>query len=274
MWQPVTDRDVLFASRDMQHACWRALPLEGEMLAVLVVSAGGVGTTYIMAQLQAGAASAARPLLLNNVQDQDKLKHTSLSGAYLAMLHRGQCTSHTEERSIPFPCPHAFIAQPHRVVYLMSDPLLAVASIFRRRYATQLYQEFHPEEAVAATIRQPLWQRSSNYSDYVAAVASAGRDLLGVSAHFDSWTQQLREAALGRRVPTLFVSAHRLMRNASVLEQFLGMPPGSVHLELRERVSTLQDEPPAYVDVYARLRARMDALHGTALGWCSAARGA
>lgn len=107
---------------------------------ILIVSSGGVATTHVMTVIrQRVAAGALPPITMNDLADNDDLKHARRSVAYQRRLLHGECEAGGEWRR----CPRHFVGLPDAVVLLFAHPTLATASIFRRRLARRMWAAFH-----------------------------------------------------------------------------------------------------------------------------------
>lgn len=219
---------------------------------LLVVSPGGVGTTYIMERLK---QTLGDEWVLNSPGAVDMLKHGRPTDEYVRMLTQARCPAMEAGKVVPgrapgmvpttVPCPRKFVGMPHAVLYLFSDPLLAVRSHFRRGTVGSVLDQMHPAGRAALPLDGSL-----DYDAYVDAVMRAGDDLFGFEQHLRAWlTAPMPSARM------LFVDSFTLMRNTTLLEQLLLAPQGSLSgaFEAHARAASLADEPAAYLSIYRRL---------------------
>jgi hypothetical protein len=257
---------------------------------LLVVSPGGVGTTHLMTQLQIALRGR---VLLNSAEDFDDLKHGRPTPAYLRMLLRGECPRASGAAASPVDdgrdadadtasavvrCERAFEGVPTAILYVFSDPLLAVKSLHRRGTLGHVLDRMHPRRraALPADLR-------TNYTAYTAAVVAAGADLVGIEAHMQEWRQAALAGALP--APVLFADVRGLLGDPSwaseqgefasrlgelhatrrgslaALESLLGLRDGELAatgaLRWHGRASQAGRESAAYSQLYQAEYARM-----------------
>lgn len=142
---------------------------------VLVTSYGGVGTTFL-------SQAIGRYRNVNDPRDLDGYKHC--------------------------PVPPVFGSRELKVVYVVGNPILAAASLFRRGYHggqagklqySRVFRRF-PEEGCSL-------------KDY----ASQGRDLFLFQEHFEAWTKKFVF------YPTLVVKYEAIHESLSKIAKFLNL---------------------------------------------------
>jgi hypothetical protein len=147
------------------------------LVQVLVASYGGVGTTFLSEEI-------ARYRRVNDPRDMDGYKHS--------------------------PVPPLRGSKNLKVIYVVGDPILAVASLFRRR--------FHADQAGKlqySKLRRRFPDRNLLLEDY----ARAGLDLFLFDEHFEAWTKDYVF------YPTLVLKYEAIHESISQVRDFLNLPP-------------------------------------------------
>jgi hypothetical protein len=162
-------------------------------LEVLVASYGGVGTTFLSEEI-------GRYRRVNDPRDMDGYKHC--------------------------PVPPLRGSKNLKVIYVVGDPILAAASLFRRR--------FHTDQAGKLQYSKLLRRfpdRNLSLEDY----AKGGMDLFLFEEHFEAWTKDYVF------YPTLVLKYEAIHESLAQIGEFLSLPSQFI-LEfppLKERASSL-----------------------------------
>lgn len=132
----------------------------------LVCSHGGCGTTFFMDFL-------SKERNVNDAYDQDGLKHLR--------------------------CPPRRVPNNCKVIYLYGDPVDAVASLFRRRYAVQQAHKFG----------NLLWRECTDIRRY----AELGIDKIGLNKVIKRWTQEGKS----RSYNIIMIKYEKIWKNLSTI---------------------------------------------------------
>lgn len=116
---------------------------------VLIISAGGGGTTYFIDYL-----SNNTDLKINDVNDKDTLKHISFNRKN--ELNNVKC---------------------NKIIYLYNDPLLAVKSFYRRNFTTHIEKLGNPHNLSNKYLE--------NYDLYIDNVINLNKDLYGIEEQYN-----------------------------------------------------------------------------------------
>jgi hypothetical protein len=117
---------------------------------VLIISAGGGGTTYFMDYLLKNT-----DLKINDINDKDTLKHISFNRKI--ELNNVNC---------------------EKIIYLYNDPLLAIKSHFRRNWAmNQLKKHGNPHKLKEADV--------TNIDNFLEKTEKNNKDLYGIEEQYD-----------------------------------------------------------------------------------------
>jgi hypothetical protein len=144
---------------------------------VLVASYGGVGTTFLSEEI-------GRYCRVNDPRDMDGYKHC--------------------------PVPPLRGSKNLKVIYVVGDPILAAASLFRRG--------FHADQAGKlqySKLRRRFPNRNLALEDY----AKAGLDLFLFDEHFEAWTKDYVF------YPTLVLKYESIYESLAQIGEFLSLPP-------------------------------------------------
>jgi hypothetical protein len=170
-------------------------------LEVLVASYGGVGTTFL-------SQAIGRFRRVNDPRDLDGYKHC--------------------------PVPPLFGSGHLKVIYVVGNPILAVASLFRRGYQAGQAGKLQYSRAIRRFPDEGLALK-----DY----AAQGRDLFLFQEHFEAWTKEFVF------YPTLIVKYEAIHESLPQISEFLNLPSEFI-LEfppLKERGSDLAKIDPETV---------------------------
>lgn len=237
--------------------------------ALLVVSAGGAGTSFVISML--GEKLARLGIRMNKLNDEDGLKHPWLS----------ECTLHRVRRFAPT-----------AVVYLLGDPASALHSHFRRGWAAAQLCRLNPsaEAIVTHPMLKPIFDENKrpmkvyktaaakSWADFVRWIAaqpdSAAADPFDFVEHARSWERGAAE--LG--APLWFTTLDDLANDTAPLRRLLSIPDpfnGSfpASLTLRNSSYTPGGLPHQFIDRYARTRDELWALRGRCFETSSAQPG-
>lgn len=144
---------------------------------VLVASYGGVGTTFL-------SQAIGRFRMINDPRDLDGYKHC--------------------------PVPPVFGSRELKVVYVVGNPILAAASLFRRGY-----QAGQAGKLQYSRIVRRFPEEGLSLKDY----AARGRDLFFFQEHFEAWTKNFVF------YPTLVVRYEAIHESLEQIAGFLNLPP-------------------------------------------------
>jgi hypothetical protein len=160
---------------------------------VLVASYGGVGTTFL-------SQAIGRFRRINDPRDLDGYKHC--------------------------PVPPVFGSSELKVVYVIGNPILAAASLFRRGY-----QAGQAGKLQHSKIVRKIPEESSSLNVY----AARGRDLFLLQEHFEAWTKEFVF------YPTLLLKYESIHESLERIAGFLNLPSEFVFEfpPLKERGSDL-----------------------------------
>ncbi len=144
---------------------------------VLVASYGGVGTTFL-------SEAISRYRLVNDPRDMDGYKHC--------------------------PVPPLRGSKHLKVIYVVGNPILAVASLFRRG--------FHSDQA--GKLQYSQWiRRFPNRNLTLEDYAKNGMDLFLFEEHFEAWTNEYVF------YPTLVLKYESIHESLTQIREFLSLPP-------------------------------------------------
>jgi hypothetical protein len=187
-------------------------------LEVLVASYGGVGTTFL-------SEAISRYRSVNDPRDMDGYKHC--------------------------PVPPLRGSKNLKVIYVVGDPILAAASLFRRR--------FHTDQAGKLQYSKLLRRfpdRNLSLEDY----AKGGMDLFLFDEHFEAWTKDYVF------YPTLVLKYESIHESLAQIGDFLSLPPefASDFPPQKERGSSLDKIAPENLQnlqkMYASLENKINSL--------------
>jgi hypothetical protein len=142
---------------------------------VVVASYGGAATTLIMTFLQKNGVQT------NDPSDRDYCKH--------------------------LPLPPCSLNRNVRIIYIISDPVDAVGSLFRRNYQWRSFRKY--------TRR---WITCPPALESLERYWTSGEDILMLRSHYTNWT------SVFQRQPTLVVPYERLWDQAGTWLEFVGLP--------------------------------------------------
>lgn len=145
-------------------------------LEVLIASYGGVGTTFL-------TQAIGRFRRVNDPRDLDGYKHC--------------------------PVPPLFGNKELKVVYVVGNPILAAASLFRRGYQAGQAGKLQYSKMVRKFPKEGL-----SLKDY----AAGGRDLFLFKKHFEAWTKEFVF------YPTLVVKYEAIHDSLPQISEFLNLP--------------------------------------------------
>ena len=177
---------------------------------VLVASYGGVGTTFL-------SQAIGRFRRVNDPRDLDGYKHC--------------------------PVPPLFGNTGLKVIYVVGNPILAAASLFRRGY-----QAGQAGKLQYSRVFRRLPQEGLSLKDY----AAQGRDLFLFQKHFEAWTKEFVF------YPTMVVKYEAIHDSLTQISEFLNLPPEFVSdfPPLKERGSVLEK-------IDSETLGRFEAMYGT-----------
>jgi hypothetical protein len=185
---------------------------------VLVASYGGVGTTFLSEEI-------GRYRRVNDPRDMDGYKHC--------------------------PVPPLRGSKNLKVIYVVGDPILAAASLFRRG--------FHTDQAGKiqySKLRRRFPNRNLSLEDY----AKADLDLFLFEEHFEAWTKDFVF------YPTLVLKYDSIYESLAKIRGFLSLPPEFVSdfPPQKERGSSLDKIAPETLEnlqkMYGSLHNKIDSL--------------
>lgn len=251
-----------------------AAPTSGQCtLKVLVVSAGGVGTTSLMTHLR----RVVPGVCMNLVTDHDGLKHGIPSAAYWKRT-RGWCPIPSDAGTVgvgdlgrlatkPYRyrrCGTELRGLPQRIIYVLGHPVLSLRSNFRRGTMRSVYASMSGTSIAQLARDPPTWLQSpqGNYTLFIPQTVAQGEDLIGFVGHMEAWQQCDSVPA-----PVLIASLDTLTRNVALLPTFLSVTPSmttssSAQLTIRAPHSAPMGEPRAFLQLYDELWMRMSASDG------------
>lgn len=253
---------------------------------LVVVSTGGVGTSYFMQELERRLEGRYR---VNQPDDADELKHGLPIPSYWRLAYHAHdlrcnsdavgCTLDTYDCTVPIEHTCEYRSYPDRMIFLLPDnAAAAVKSHFIKRQTEMIFMKLRgfnhfnpktadmvnvriqtPQQAAAGEPGDIAWGLSFDYDDYVNAVMTHQRDLYGIGAHAFDWSQAVVPC------PLMTISLAYAVAHPQVLADFLGVPVDSVaDLRIKPRTTT-NDDPEAYQRVYDELQERLTALEGRIL---------
>jgi hypothetical protein len=226
---------------------------------LLVVSVGGVGTTYFMTTI---ASSLATWYAINDWRDFDGLKHACSSPKLWGKMIRGVCMESTSKI-----CNSRGFGLPTHVIYLLGDPEAALFSHLGRGSAGVVYAHLHDIPRANVSMVAP-WASAPNVDKaligYMAATAALGEDAFGIRLHFESWKSCVGCPA-GTRI--LFTSLARAAERPVELERFLEVPLNTLHFQFSPSLRTKTVAPLTGVarKIMQNLTALMLAADGSTL---------
>jgi hypothetical protein len=142
---------------------------------VVVASYGGAATTLLMSFLRKNGVQT------NDPSDRDYCKH--------------------------LPVPPCSLNRSVKIIYLVSDPVDAIGSLFRRNYQWRAFRKFTRQWIICPTALESV----ENYWKH-------GEDILRLRSHYMNWT------SVFQRQPTLVVPYERLWDQAGTWLEFVGLP--------------------------------------------------
>jgi len=169
---------------------------------LVVLSCGGVATTYVMEALATALAPYGYTVNCREA-DMAHFKHRFPDGDGDATL-----------------LPSLFCYEPDRLLYLFSDPLTSTLSVYRRGYAScgGMHSVWDPSRWLEAHVRE----LAGNISALVGAFETRRHDMLGRLHHHVGWSVAHLPA------PLLFVDMRTVFARRDVLTDFLGVPRGAL----------------------------------------------
>jgi hypothetical protein len=163
---------------------------------LLIVSAGGVGSSHIMLRMRHAADQAGIALEMNDVDDREGVKH--LLPCRLRELLSGRCKRRSSasetirSAALAQNCARGMTGPPQAVLYVLGEPAASVRSIFRRRLQRYLLRQLRDHtgceggedirtmEALAATAhhvdRPPAFASLAAYAQWLARGAAFGNE--------------------------------------------------------------------------------------------------
>ncbi len=204
------------------------------------------------------------------IQIKHNLQVTSFGGSGTSMLleflqNHGLLVPDEPDWGIwkHLPCPPTYpayqLSDAFRAVYLVTDPVEAVASVFRRG--------FHMWHAVRMQ-SQARWPANFKLKDYpheptwgLSEYLDLGKDCYGLSDHFNNWVSSTREQ---RGYPLMVIKLNYLWDNLESLFKFVGLPASEQtdFPKKRSRENTLisKDDYTSLRRLYSALSKKIEAL--------------
>lgn len=171
---------------------------------VIVASYGGGATTLVMTFLRKNGVQT------NDPSDRDYCKH--------------------------LPVPPCSLNRNVRIIYIVSDPVDAVGSLFRRNYQWRAFRKFTRQWIISPTALESV----ENYWKH-------GEDILNLRSHYTNWT------SVFQRQQTLVVPYERLWDQAGTWLEFVGLP--------NSLISSLPEQRPRKTEaLFGHLTAQTAAL--------------
>ena len=204
---------------------------------LVVLSCGGVATTYVMESLATALAPFGYTV---NCREADMAHYK----------HR-----FPDEGVDAGVLPSLFCYEPDRLLYLFSDPLTSVLSVHRRGFLS--CGGMHPAWDPSLWLESHVQELTSNLSVLVGAFEARRHDMLGRLHHHVGWSVAHLPA------PLLFVDMRTVFTRRHILTDFLGVPRGaldSMTLSTRTSDNLLRHVPAGsamrslYANIYRQVR--------------------
>jgi hypothetical protein len=212
---------------------------EGENLALvpstarlLVISPGGVGTSFLMQHLRRLAVRSGK--ILNNMHDTDGLKHMLFNNLTECKL---QCF------------------QPSAILYVFDHPAAVIHSHIRREWAAAQYTKLNGVPTAWRASSQELRWLVGCPANYSKQVIATQQDIFGVERHMMSWVN----ASIN--VPMQFMTTQAAMQSSKELGSLFGIMPAHLQFLYDKWKPTRSYDPaqydPEYVQFYDKVFDRM-----------------
>jgi len=181
---------------------------------LLVLSCGGVATTYIMKELTTSLAPYGYTTNCGEA-DMAHFKHRF-----------------PDEAADPTLMEQLYCYEPDRIIYLFSDALPSIMSVHRRGHVSCGGMQDVWDPSMSTSFENELLAR--NMSHVVHALDVRRYDFIGRSLHQTGW------AVANVPAPLLFVNTATVFDDPSLLTDFLAVPAGVLnHLAPRARTSVI-----------------------------------